>query len=90
MWREGLGAYKIVTGEVDGGSYKNHPATKEFRYAPQYLWMRLKMVREEMLKRGYHPKELPAYDFTACTPDPWQTLEEQIKIIRSKNCKCKI
>lgn len=96
MWREGLGAYKIVTGEVDGGSYKNHPAVKEFIDNPGCLWMRLANVRHEMLKRGYHPKPMPHarledYDsLCSLKVTPWQTLEEQIEIIRNKHCKCNI
>lgn len=89
MWREGLGCYKIVNGEVDGGSYKKHPAVREFSHAPQYLWVRLKKVREEMLRRGYHPKDLPVYNFSPLSPTPWQTLEEQIAILKAKNCDCK-
>jgi len=86
MWREALGCYKIVTGEVDGGSYKNHPATKEFKNHSEFLWTRLFAVREEMLKRGYHPKKMPDIDFVKIRLDnkfnkkpaytPWQTLDQ--------------
>jgi hypothetical protein len=102
MWREGLGAYKIIT-ENKQCSYANHPATLEFTDHPELLWMRLHKVREEMLKRGYHPKEMPHP--VTCETFPydenfdligehslreWQTLEEQIEIIKGKGCKCLI
>jgi len=96
-WREGLGAYKIITENKTG--YRNHPAVKEFKDAPQELHDRLKQIREEMLKRGYHPKELGLSWFNKGYLDgdghyqpnqltPWQTLEEQIKILKTKGCKC--
>lgn len=107
MWREGLGAYKIVIGEVDGGTYKKHPATQEFIGKPEQLWLRLHEVRQEMLNRGYHPKPLPVistailfgndddsgYSVVGLTNShhdikDWQTLEEQIEVIRLKKCKC--
>lgn len=92
MWREGLGCYKIVTCQVSGGSYKNHPAVKEFENDTIELIRRLCLVREEMLSRGYNPKELKLDNiFTSSEVfKPWQTLEEQIEIIKKKGCKCKI
>lgn len=92
MWREGLGCYKIVTYEVDGGGYKNHPAVKEFMGSSFKLAVVLTKVREEMLNRGYHPKELELGNvFTSNSSyTPWQTLEEQIEVLKSKGCNCKI
>ncbi len=89
MWREGLGAYKIIIENKKG--YRNHPAVKEFENNPADLYERLRLVREEMLARGYHPKELPA--IIVCKPGltkPWQSLEEQIEVLRGKKCKCQI
>jgi hypothetical protein len=102
QWRESLGCYKIVTGQVDGGSYYKHPMTKEFILSPMVLFDILRRTREEMLKRGYNPKELPN-----CIVDPddslvtimeaeqryreineYQTVDEQIAIIKQKGCKC--
>lgn len=110
MWREGLGCYKILNEGKKG--YRNHPATKEFEFHLDLLWDRLLLVREEMLKRGYHPKEMPYFTlFQAISPiiydeqktnigidlfserspyKPWQTLEEQIKVIKLKKCNCKL
>ena len=95
MWREGLGMWKILSENKKG--YQNHPATKEFKNHLDMLWERLYEVRDEMIKRGYHPKTLPNLRHTpqgdnCCVgfPIPWQTLEEQIEVIRLKNCKCKV
>lgn len=93
MWREGLGAYKIIIENRTDLSYWKHPATQEFVNAPVYLWIRLKQIRKEMLNRGYHPKELPEMPKPQNTSQKikqWQTLEQQIEIIKSKKCKCKI
>jgi lantibiotic modifying enzyme len=94
MWREGLGAYKIITEDKKG--YRNHPAVKEFENYPGRLQERLRMVRQEMLLRNYHPKELPVskcFGFEIVyTPleVQWQTLEEQVEVLKNKKCKCKI
>lgn len=105
MWREGLGCYKILTEDKKG--YRNHPAVKEFEKDIESLWFRLHLVREEMLKRGYHPKPLPSIsnailfgvddgnEICICgrirgSETPWQTLEEQVEIIKNKNCNCNI
>ena len=93
MWREGLGAYKIITENKKG--YRNHPAVKEFANAPQALWNRLFILRQEMLNRGYNPKELPftpneITDFKYSDIEEWQTLDEQIAVLKTKGCKCNI
>jgi len=113
MWREGLGCYKILTEDKKG--YRNHPAVKEFEGKIEQLWLRLHEVRQEMLKRGYHPKPLPpiktkilhGWDKGSGVGDDnefgmiglidshfwieeWQTLEEQIKVLQSKHCDCKL
>ena len=108
MWREGLGCYKILTEDKKG--YRNHPATQEFIGKPEQLWLRLHEVRQEMLRRGYHPKPLPIINSPILNGidldsdeysivglinshheiQDWQTLEEQIEVIRSKKCKCNI
>jgi hypothetical protein len=49
-----------------------------------------------MLKRGYHPKELPPRPSdTMFEPTEWQSISEQIKRLKEKrqtvkSCKCKI
>jgi len=94
MWRECNGMYKIITEDKKG--YRNHPAVKEFENYPSRLLNRLQLVRDEMIKRGYHPKELPIRDTLGFeityTPieTQWQSLEKQIEILKSKNCKCNL
>lgn len=95
VWREGLGCYAIVTGKVDGGSYRNHPAVKEFDGNSLELFARLTLIRDEMLRRGYHPKDLPEipedHIFTSKQfYIPWQTLEEQIEVLKKKGCECRV
>lgn len=96
MWREGLYLYGLLNSDHQS-PYRHHPAFKEFATAPNQLLKRLYFVREEMLNRGYHPKELPPelYDLIEPYPKEWKTLEEQIEILKNKrntikSCKCKI
>jgi hypothetical protein len=90
VWREALGCYNIVTSDKKG--YRNHPATKEFLGRPHRLWYRLKLIRAEMLSRGYHPKDMPSLFVCAeeSEYEPWQSLEEQIGVLRAKGCKCDV
>lgn len=91
MWREGLGCYKIITENKKG--YRNHPATQEFINCPLALFNRLQKIRSEMLTRGYHPKLLPeigSYGFQRSKVKQWQSLEQQIEILKAKGCKCKV
>jgi uncharacterized protein (TIGR02328 family) len=94
LWREGLGCYKIITENKKG--YSMHPATLEFKDCPDKLYQRLEIIRCEMLKRGYKPKELPPKcQDTNNEPKEWQTLEQQIERLKEKrsiiiNCKCNI
>lgn len=90
VWREGLGCYNVVTSDKQG--YRNHPATKEWLHAPLALWNYLRLVRREMLERGYNPKPMPPKP--PYTPSEyrkeWQTREEQIDVLKTKGCDCKI
>lgn len=97
MWREGNGMYKILTENKRG--YRNHPAVKEFEYSLAYLYDRLQKVRCEMILRGYQPKEMPntTYNYPELKvmtglkkPKKWQTLKQQIQILKSKKCRCKV
>lgn len=88
-WREGLGAYAILTQNKKG--YRNHPAVKEFENSPVDLFLRLSAIRIEMLKRGYHPKHLPDAPIGSFPKSiPWQTLEQQIEVLKAKKCNCRI
>ena len=94
-WRESLGAHEIIirfytTGKKSG--YFTHPQVREYFHSPQALYEVLKITRAEMIARGYHPKELPSVTYDTGVEDlrPWQTLDEQIAILRGKNCDCDI
>lgn len=94
-WREGLGAYKIITENKKG--YRNHPAVKEFEKHHNILWIRLAVIRKEMLTRGWKPKEPPpkpllqnSNTFKSYYRKQWQGLKQQIEVLKSKKCDCKI
>jgi len=88
VWREGLGAFKILTENKKG--YRNHPAVIEFEDSTGTLYERLILIREEAKNRGYNFKSLPlpTMEFTYGKVKEWQTLEEQVEVLKSKNCKC--
>lgn len=89
MWHEGLILYSIIT--TNGRGWKNTPMRKEFEDAPFSLWLILQQVREEMIKRSYHPKPMPELEcFTNGFTKPWQSLEKQIEVLKAKGCKCKV
>lgn len=88
VWREGLGCWAILTEDKKG--YRNHPAVKEFEGNTIILWDRLAKIHKEMVSRGYHPKRLPiprGY-IGANEYKPWQSLEEQIEVLKHKGCDC--
>lgn len=50
------------------------------------------VIRDEMLRRGYHPKEIPPV-MSAYLEDgvkEWQSLDEQCAVLRGKGCECKV
>lgn len=90
VWRESLGCYAIITQGKRG--YRNHPAVIEFSHAPWRLLQRMHVIRDEMLRRGYHPKEIPPV-MSAYLEDgvkEWQSLDEQCAVLRGKGCECKV
>jgi hypothetical protein len=91
-WRESLGMYKIITENKTQLSYWKHPQTKEYVNAPVLLWQKLLLIRREMLNRGYHPKQMPKLIKTRSKQvmHRWQTLSQQIELLKSKKCNCKI
>jgi len=80
--------HKIITQDLKG--YRNHPATKEYEDCPELLWHNLSLMRNEMLKRGWHPKELPERIEFGGQYKEWQTLEEQIDRLKEKGCECRL
>lgn len=101
MWREGIGLAAIIMEKVDGGSYKNHPAVKEFEESPMDLHHRLMKVWFEAKNRGYNFDLSKLDELNQFRADqlivgfdrpakPWQTLEQQIEILKSKGCDCNL
>lgn len=88
VWRESLGAYKIITEDKQG--YRNHPATQEFINCPELLHQRLQIIKAEAVKRGYNFKEVPPLVTFAGKPKEWQTLNQQIEVLKTKQCECKL
>jgi hypothetical protein len=89
VWREGLGCLKIITEGKKG--YRNHPATQEFINAPSQLLERLYRIRQEMLHRGYKPKEIPSCRIldTGIVKE-WESLEVQREKLKAKGCSCRV
>jgi hypothetical protein len=88
VWREGLGAYSIITNNKKG--YSKHPAVLEYKKSPTTLWYILKHIREKMTNKQWKPKELPMKVDKIGKIKIWQTIEQQIEILNNKNCKCNI
>lgn len=90
-WRESLGMYSIIINNKSG--YRNHPATQEYIDCPELLHDRLTQVRNEMLKRGYHPKELPEKQSFGGKYKEWESLKIQTDKLKEKSrtipsCQC--
>lgn len=85
-WRESLGAYSIITQGKKG--YSNHPATQEFAQCPEQLYDVLVQLKHEAECRGYKFKELPSRIVFGGDRKPWQSREEQIQVLKTKQCAC--
>lgn len=89
QWRESLGMYSIIVNKKKG--YSNHPAVIEYKDCPQRLWHRMELMHEEMLRRGWHPKPLPALvTYPGGELHIWEPVEVQVQKLRAKHCKCHI
>jgi hypothetical protein len=88
VWYEGLSLYSIITKNTRG--WKNTPMRMEFEACPEALHDRLRVIREERLKRGYKAKELPERIVGGGLVKPWQSLEKQAEILGGKCKKCRV
>lgn len=88
--REARGAYKIITEKRTDLSYHKHPATQEFIECPEALHKRMQAVCDEADKRGYNFQRPPELVVFGGEVKEWQSLEQQIEVLKSKNCKCNI
>jgi len=101
VWREALGCFNILIFKRKG--YSHHQQVKQYEFdILGLLWM-LCRIRQERLRRGYKAKEIfdseekwEAYWKLRTDQagwgfeQPWQTLEQQIEILKNKNCGCKV
>jgi hypothetical protein len=89
--RELHAIWKIITENKKG--YAHHPETLRWRGKLNALYIRHNYLVKEMKKRGYNHKSPLNKDFA--TGDIIQnnmidSIEDQINLLRNKNCKCKI
>ena len=89
--RELHAIWKIITENKLG--YVNHPETLRWRGKLKALYIRHNNLVNEMNKRGYNHKSPLDKDFAI--GDEIQnifvdSIDDQIKILKNKNCKCKI
>ena len=95
LWREArIMFYGIIN---DKPGWRNHPARKEFENCPDKLWDRMMLVKNEADKRGLNFKAPipPRPKESGIEPIEWQSLEEQIEILKQKSkdierCKCRL
>ena len=78
-----------------GGSYKKHPETLRWFGKERALADRHSEQIREMAKRGFKHKSDLLFDSNsaysqAVQNEQWQTLKKQIKILKAKNCDCKL
>lgn len=92
-WRETRYAYFVITEGWKG--YSHHPAVRQFENNPNELHRILGIIYREMLSRGYNPKPIPALKPNSMGMyfgqiKEWQNLNQQIEIMKAKNCKCRV
>jgi len=77
----------------DKKGYANHPETLRWKGKQKALYLRHSNLSHEMIKRGYHHKSPLDSSFAVGVSyqnDFVDTIENQIKLLRSKKCKCKV
>lgn len=79
--------FKTVTGQSNG--WRNHPEAK--RWTADKLRAAHDWTVSAMKQRGYkHKTPLPDGAYDHDWPAPWQPIDEQIKVLRDKQCQCKV
>lgn len=105
MWREGLGCYKIIT-EGKTGYRNHPQVKEFEYYLPRLFERLTLVRKEILkrgynpkpmpklhLFPAIHVKDYKPDDNIAPNIDgykPWQTLEQQIEILKKKGCECKV
>ncbi len=74
-------------------AYSNHPETRRWRGKLKALFFRHEALVEEMSRRGYrHQTPLPSGQATglAVQKEYKDTPAEQVQILKSKGCDCRV
>lgn len=80
--------HSIITGNKTG--FANHPEVKRWRGHIIALCKAHEYTAAEMLRRGFnHSSEVESYPIHLVKhPESWQSVTDQLNIIKSKGCKC--
>jgi hypothetical protein len=83
--------WSILTNSKKGFAY--HPETLRWRGKLKALYLRHEEIVDEMKKRGFNHKSPLNSDFAigkSVQKDLVDSVEDQIKLLRNKKCKCKV
>ncbi|MCS7184865.1 MAG: pyrimidine dimer DNA glycosylase/endonuclease V [bacterium] len=89
--RELHAIWSILTNNKKG--YSKHPEVLRWKNKLKALYLRHRLIVKEMKKRGYkHKSDLNKKLATGkkIQDEFWQSVDEQIKILKSKKCSCKV
>lgn len=89
--RELHAIWNILTKKKKG--YSKHPEVLRWKGKLKALYLKHEEIVKEMLRRGWNHKSPLEKKFARCKTkqsDFWQSKKEQIKILKSKRCFCKI
>lgn len=89
--REIHAIYSMIT-ENKGGSYQKHPEVLRFKENLKALVWHHNNTVIEMVKRDMNHKSCIEYPipFRPGYLEKWQSVEQQLEILRLKGCKCEI
>ncbi|MBU0497758.1 MAG: pyrimidine dimer DNA glycosylase/endonuclease V [Candidatus Thermoplasmatota archaeon] len=83
--------WSIITKDKKG--FANHPETTRWQGKLKALYLRHEKIVQEMKKRGFYHKSPLNGDFAigqSVQKDLIDSIEDQISLLRSKKCKCKV
>jgi len=83
--------WSILTKNKTG--YAHHPETLRWKGKLRALYLRHKQIVKEMKKRGFNHNSPLNSDFAIgkrVQKDFIDSIEEQLRLLRSKNCNCKV
>ena len=83
--------WSVITKKKKG--YQHHPEVKRWQAKLKALYQRHELLVKELARRGYHHQSFLDAELAkgkAIQDEFIDSLQEQIRIIRSKNCLCKV